>query len=662
MLQIIKDDPWLAPYEADIQNRFDYFKSELDRIESEYGSLLKYASRNQELGFQKTKEGYTYNEWAPAAQALSLVGDFNNWDENNHPMQKSNNGIWEVEIKQEDGLDHLSAVKVRVTSANGKHDRIPAYIKYATQNAESYDFTGRVWNPEKQFNWTDKQFKLSEVKNPVIYECHPGMAQEKEGVGTFKEFEQNILPRIKNLGYNCIQLMAVAEHPYYGSFGYHVANFYAPSSRFGTPDDLKSLVNTAHKMGIAVIMDVVHSHAVKNFSEGLNDFDGSGNQYFHEGGRGYHTGWDSKLFNYGKEEVSRFLLSNLKYWLEEFHFDGFRFDGVTSMLYHHHGEGVSFDHYDKYFKDGVDWDAVRYLQLANTLIHEIKPNAITIAEDMSGMPGTCQSIEEGGLGFDYRLGMGIPDNWIKWLKHKQDEEWSMQEIWNVLSNRRYGEKTVAYAESHDQAMVGDKTLAFWLMDKEMYWHMAKGDNNLIIDRGIALHKMIRLVTASAGGEAYLNFIGNEFGHPEWMDFPREGNNWSYKYARRQWSLVDNKELKYHYLNDFEEAMLEVLKSENILQAAPAHLLNIDESNKVLIFERANLIFVFNFHPSNSVPDYEFWVPKAGKFSYLLNSDDAKFGGHERIDQSTVHESFKKEGGDFIKIYCVNRTALVLKRN
>ncbi|WKK75354.2 alpha-amylase family glycosyl hydrolase [Marivirga salinae] len=661
MLKIIQDDPWLAPYEPDIQSRFDYFKSELDRIQFQYGDLLKYASRHQELGFQKTKAGVSYKEWAPGAQALSLVGDFNNWDENAHPMQKDENGIWEVEIKKDEGLAHLSPIKVRVTSANGKHDRIPAYIKYATQNEEDYDFTGRVWDPEKAFKWTDTKFKLAEIKNPVIYECHPGMAQEKEGVGTFKEFEENILPRIKDLGYNCIQLMAVAEHPYYGSFGYHVANFYAPSSRFGTPEELKSLVNAAHKMGIAVIMDVVHSHAVKNFSEGLNDFDGSGNQYFHEGGRGYHTGWDSKLFNYGKEEVSRFLLSNLHYWLEEFHFDGFRFDGVTSMLYHHHGEGVSFDHYDKYFKEGVDWDAVRYLQLANTLIHEIKSNAITIAEDMSGMPGTCQAIEEGGLGFDYRLGMGIPDNWIKWLKHKQDEEWGMQEIWNVLGNRRYGEKTVAYAESHDQAMVGDKTLAFWLMDKEMYWHMKKGDDNLIIDRGIALHKMIRLVTASAGGEAYLNFIGNEFGHPEWMDFPREGNNWSYKYARRQWSLVDNKELKYHYLNDFEEAMLDVLKSENVLQAAPANLLNVDETNKVLIFERANLIFVFNFHPNNSVPDYEFWVPKAGKFKYLLNSDDAKFGGHERIDQSTIHESFKKEGGDFIKIYCVNRAALVLKR-
>jgi 1,4-alpha-glucan branching enzyme len=661
MLQLIKDDGWLAPYEQDIQNRFDYVQKELKRINSDYGDLLQYANRHTELGVQKSDSGYRYRECAPAASALSLVGDFNNWNADSHPLKKDKDGIWEVTVDKKEPLQHLSSLKVRVTSANGTHDRIPAYIKYATQNEENYEFVGRLWDPETDFKWKDQKYKLADITNPVIYECHPGMAQEKEGVGTFKEFEENILPRIKALGYNCIQLMAVAEHPYYGSFGYHVANFYAPSSRFGTPEDLKSLVNAAHRMGIAVIMDVVHSHSVKNFSEGLNDFDGSGNQYFHHGGRGYHTGWDSKLFNYGKEEVSRFLLSNLRYWLEEFHFDGFRFDGVTSMLYHHHGDHVSFDHYDKYFKEGVDWDAVRYLQLANKLIHKINPNAITIAEDMSGMPGMCQPIENGGLGFDYRLGMGIPDNWIKWLKHKRDEEWSVQEIWNVLSNRRYGEKTVAYTESHDQAMVGDKTLAFWLMDKEMYWHMAKGDDNLIIDRGIALHKMIRLVTASAGGEAYLNIIGNEFGHPEWMDFPREGNNWSYKYARRQWSLADNKELKYHYLHDFERAMLAVLKSEKVLQSAPAHLLNADETNKVLIFERANLIFVFNFHPNNAVPDYEFWVPSAGRYNYVLNSDDAEFGGHARIEPSTSHESFEKAGENFMKIYCVNRAALVLKK-
>lgn len=661
MLQLIKDDPWLAPYEGDLNTRYSYFKEELKRIEDQYGSLMDYASRHIELGFHHdaSKKGWWYKEWAPAAEGLYLKGEFNDWNNESHPLKKAEGGIWEIFVPDSDGLKNFAKVKVRVKAANGTNDRMPAYTRYALQDSHSHDFTACVWENDMKFKWTDKKFNVKKIKAPIIYECHPGMAQEKEGVGTFKEFEENILPRIKELGYNCIQMMAIKEHPYYGSFGYHVSNFFAPSSRFGTPEDLKSLVNAAHNMGIAVIMDMVHSHAVKNFAEGLNDFDGSGHQYFHEAGRGYHTGWDSKLFNYGKEEVSRFLLSNIRYWLEEFHFDGFRFDGVTSMLYHHHGEGVAFDHYDKYFKEGVDWDAIRYLQLANTLIHQVKPEALSIAEDMSGMPGNCRPVEEGGIGFDYRLGMGIPDEWIKLLKHKSDEDWKMIEIWNVLSNRRHGEKTVAYAESHDQAMVGDKTLAFWLMDKEMYWHMSKGDDNIIIDRGIALHKMIRLITSSVGGEAYLNFIGNEFGHPEWIDFPREGNNWSYKYARRQWSLVDNHELKYQFLNDFDKAMVHLLEEKQVFNAPPAHLLNVDEQNQVLIFERADLIFVFNFHPTNSVPDYEFWVPEKGTFRYLLISDAPQFGGFNRIDPETKHKSIKKEGGEFLKIYCVNRTALVL---
>jgi 1,4-alpha-glucan branching enzyme len=539
-------------------------------------------------------------------------------------------------------------------------DKMPAYTRYAVQNTETYDYTATVWQPEEVFKWTDSKFKLKKLGAPLIYECHTGMAQEQEGVGTYKDFEENILPRVKALGYNCIQLMAVAEHPYYGSFGYHVSNFFAPSSRFGTPDQLRSLVNQAHEMGIAVIMDIVHSHAVKNEAEGLNNFDGSGHQYFHEGGRGYHEGWDSKLFNYAEEEVERFLLSNVRYWLEEFHFDGFRFDGVTSILYNHHGEGVAFDHYDRYFKEGVDWDAVRYLQLANELAKSVKKHCLLIGEDMSGMPGLCRPIEEGGLGFDFRLGMGIPDEWIKLLKHKRDEDWRMDEIWNVLSNRRYKEHTIAYAESHDQAMVGDKTIAFWLMDKEMYWHMDKKDESLIIERGIAMHKLIRLVTASAGGEGYLNFFGNEFGHPEWLDFPRVGNEWSYKYARRQWSLVDNKELKFDYLNTFDHDMIEVLKSNDVLSSEPARLINLDETNQVLIFERAGLIFIFNFSPAKSIPDYKFWVPMEGKFSYILNSDDLQYGGHARIEPTTVHESFLQASENYISIYAVNRSAFVLK--
>ena len=407
-------------------------------------------------------------------------------------------------------------------------------------------------------------------------------------------------------------------------------------------------------------MDAVYSHAVKNIAEGLNEFDGTDYQYFHAGNRGYHTGWDSKLFNYGKPEVMQFLLSSVKYWIEEFHIDGYRFDGVTSMLYEHHGDNVSFDHYDKYFKDRVDGDAILFLQLANELIHDLKPGAISIAEDMSGMPGISRTVADGGIGFDYRLGMGIPDYWIKLLKHSRDEDWNINEIWGVLSNRRYKEKTIAYAESHDQALVGDKTLAFWLMDKEMYWHMAKEDQNPVIERGIALLKLIRLLTASLGGEGYLNFIGNEFGHPEWIDFPREGNEWSYKYARRQWSLVDNPELKYEYLNEFDKAMLHLLEKFHVLASNPAQQINMDEGNKVIIFERNNLIFLFNLSVEASIPDYKFNVPSNGEYQVLLCSDDIEFGGQGRTDHSVTHHTQRSDNtGDYLQVYLTNRTALVL---
>ncbi len=657
--QLVLDDPWLEPYDEDISGLISRYQHALNEIKKNHGSLEKLAMAYQYFGFNydKKKKGWYYREWAPAAKALSVTGDFNGWNRNSHPLKQIGDGIWEIFISENE-VQKNTRVKVHTVTDKGELDRIPAYIRYTVQDEHSHDFSGLVTDLHDGFKWTDHDFKLKEIKDcPLIYEAHIGIAQEKEAVGTYREFTQQVLPRIKKLGYNTIQLMAIQEHPYYGSFGYHVSSFFAPTSRFGSAQDFKELVNTAHDMGIAVIIDLVHSHAVKNIAEGLNEFDGSSDQYFHAGSRGEHTAWDSKLFNYGKAEVQRFLLSNVQYWIKEFHVDGYRFDGITSMMYMHHGDFMQFDHYDKYFKDGVDWDSLTYLQLANTLIHKIKPDAISVAEDMSGMPGLCRPPLDGGVGFDFRLGMGIPDFWIKYLKHKADEDWDIHELWNVMVNRRYNEKTVAYAESHDQAIVGDKSVAFWLMDKEMYWHMTVEDPNLVIDRGIALHKMIRLFTGSLGGEAYLNFIGNEFGHPEWIDFPREGNNWSYKYARRQWSLVDNPALKYKFLNDFDKAMIHVLKKHKVLPANQAQQLNMDTTNQVIIFERSNLIFVFNFSPQNSVPDYRFYVPKKGKYKIILCSDDPEFGGHSRVDTNLKYQTM---GDNQLSVYLPCRTALVLK--
>ena len=645
---LVKIDPWLEPYAVVIADRKSRYEKELAGICAQYGSLEAYATAHEELGihFEKSSQEWVYREWAPRAEALSLTGDFCDWSRDAYSMTQLEEGIWEVRLPA-DVLKHGDLVKLHVVGANGAHDRIPAYIRRLVQDEETHAFSGQVWAPEEKHKWRND---LPTLDAPRIYEAHVGMATEENRVGTYREFADDVLPRIAKLGYNVVQLMAIAEHPYYGSFGYHVANFFAPASRCGTPEDLKYLIDTAHGLGIAVLMDVVHSHSVKNFSEGLTAFDGEEGLYFHFH---EHPQWDSRLFDYGRPEVSRFLLSNLAYWLKEFRFDGFRFDGVTSMLYHHHGN-ITFDHYDRYFLDGVEWDAITYLQLANQLIHEIRPESLSIAEDMSGMPGLCRTLEEGGMGFDYRLAMGIPDHWIKLLKHTPDEEWDLDEIYHTLSNRREGEKTIAYAESHDQALVGDKTLAFWLMDAAMYHHMQVGDSDPVVERGLALHKILRLFTLAVGGEGYLNFMGNEFGHPEWVDFPREGNDWSFQYARRQWSLADDEDLKYGQLERFDAAMLELARLHSLLSSGPAKLLNVDQKNLCVQFERGGLVFAINLNPTESVSDYSFPIEGEGDYRLILSSDEKEFGGHDRTNATVTYPVVEGK----LTIYSPNRTVLV----
>lgn len=664
---LVRDDPWLEPAEQEILNRLNRFKNTLAGITTDHGTLGHFADAYKYLGihYDKKLKAWIYREWAPKAEDVYIFGEFNDWQRYTHRLNRKAFGIWEIVLPDSEfhgRIRHLGQFKILVHSPLGWQERIPAYVQRVLQDPVNHDFTAQIWNPPKKFDWNGDAFDVSSLRELLIYEVHPGMAQEKEGIGTFTEFADVLLPYIKNAGYNAIQLMAVAEHPYYGSFGYHVSSFFAVSSRFGTPDDLKSLVKKAHEQGIAVIMDLVHSHTVKNTNEGLNLFDGSEDQYFHPGERGNHPHWDSKCFNYGKREVQQFLLSNIKFWLKEFHFDGFRFDGVTSMLYFDHGFREAWD-LEGYFFNGVEWDAITYLQLANKLIHQVKPEAVSIAEEVSGMPGLCRSINDGGIGFDYRLGMALPDYWIKLLKEKSDEEWDIYDMWHVFNNRIPGVKTIAYCESHDQALVGDQTLAFRLMQSEIYFKMSTREHSLIIDRGIALHKMIRLFTITLGGQAWLNFMGNEFGHPDWIDFPREGNNWSYQYARRQWSLVHNTELRYHFLGAFDKAMIELVTKYPLLSDSFPRQLNMDATNQTICYEREGLIFVFNFHVSNSIPSYSFVVPAPGDYRIILNSDNPAFGGLGRIDESvTFITQYDVENAVHrLVIYNTNRTVLVFKK-
>ena len=661
--KITELDPWLEKYADDIALRMWHFNETRFALLDYKTDLSSFANGYMFFGFARTNYGWVYREWAPGADAMHLIGDFNNWNRGSHPMTRLDNGVWEIKLEGHDALQHGQKVKVQVTRNGRCFDRIQLYMTRVVQDKTTRGFVGEIWAPEKPFRWTDKDFKPKKSEQLLIYEAHVGMAQEEGRIGTYREFADYIIPRIVKDGYTAIQLMAIQEHPYYASFGYQVSNFYAASSWYGTPDDLKYLINKAHKAGLRVLLDVVHSHAVPNTAEGINMFDGTRTQFFLSGEAGNHPAWGTKLFNYAKHEVIHFLLSNLKFWMEEYHFDGFRFVGVTSMIYHHHGLGVDFTNYKQYFDMTTNTDAIAYLMLANKLVHEVNPNAITIAEEMSGMPGMCLPTSEGGIGFDYRLAMGDPDFWIKTLKVK-DENWDMHKMWYELTAHRPGEKNIAYSESHDQALVGDKTIVFQLADAEMYTGMDKAFHSPVIDRMIALHKMIRFITLATAYGGYLNFMGNEFGHPEWIDFPREGNGWNFHYARRQWSLVDNGFLKYEWLNNFDNGMIELAKKYKLDSQKDAENLWIDEKKKIIAFERGGLLFVFNFHPSQSQTN--FWLPAhltgEGKYKAIFSTDEVDFGGQGRISEDYEYytQTDDKRGLGF-EIYLPCRTAVVFKK-
>ena len=662
-LAVIRHDPWLEPYADAINGRHeDAIRKERELVGAS-GNLVDFAYAHRYFGLHKSEEGWVFREWAPNATGITLIGSFSDWKERDeYRLSSLGNGVWEINLPAA-VLRHGDLYKLIVHWDGGSGERIPAYSFRTVQDEKTLIFSSQVWAPAKPY-----EFKVTDFKpktNPLlIYECHIGMAQNKEGVGTYDEFRRNVLPRIAKDGYNAIQIMAIQEHPYYGSFGYHVSSFFAASSRFGTPDELKALIDEAHRLGIAVIMDIVHSHAVKNEVEGLGRFDGSYNQYFYGDSRREHPAWDSLCFDYGKNEVLHFLLSNCKYWLEEYHFDGFRFDGVTSMLYYNHGLGQAFSSYDDYYNGGQDVNAITYLTLANKLIHKVNPHAITIAEEMSGMPGLANKFADGGIGFDYRMAMGIPDYWIKTIKEKKDEDWKPSSIFWELTNRRADEKTISYVESHDQALVGDKTVIFRLIDADMYWHMMDGDNNFVVDRGIALHKLIRLVTLATINGGYLNFMGNEFGHPEWIDFPREGNGWSYKYARRQWNLVDRVDLKYKYLGKFDEDIIHLVGSTRNFQSTAVEKLWDKDDDQVLAFKRGNLVFVFNFNPVKSFDGYGILAP-AGSYVPVLDSDRRIYGGYGNIDETVRHFTmpdplYDPHGIGWLKLYLPARTVQVLR--
>ena len=662
LIRLLRSDSYLEQFSDQIRRRLENIEETELRLTEGKKSLADFASGHEYFGLHFQRGEWVFREWAPNATAIYLIGDMSKWQEStDFELEKINDyGIWEIHLNS-DKLKHGDLYRLRIHWAGGEGDRIPAYARRVVQDPKTLIFNTQVWSPPHPYCWKEHNFKRPK-EPPIIYEAHIGMAQEEEKIGTFQEFTLNVLPRIVKAGYNTLQLMAIQEHPYYGSFGYQVSSFFASSSRFGTPEDLKLLIDTAHAQGLAVFMDLIHSHSVSNEVEGLSRFDGTTFQYFHEGPRGTHKAWNSRVFDYCKPQVLHFLLSNCRYWLDEFHFDGFRFDGVTSMLYLEHGLKRVFTSYNDYFDGSLDEDAITYLALANRVIHDVRPDAVTIAEDVSGMPGLAVPQSKGGFGFDYRFAMGVPDYWIRLIKDYNDEDWPTGHLWFELTNHRSNEKTISYAESHDQALVGDQTLIFRLIGEDMYHHMEIDDDNAKVARGIALHKMIRLITLSTASNGYLNFMGNEFGHPDWIDFPREGNNWSFKHARRQWHLAGDTHLKYHLLSRFDRDMIALAKTHHLLETPYLQLLQEDSTRKIIIFKRADLIFAFNFNPHQSFTDYRFEAPP-GKYRMILDSDAPKYGGHGRLDSQQAHftivDNIEGKSQNMLSLYLPARSASVL---
>jgi len=670
---LFRIDGYLRPQEREIRRRYGCFKSLLDNIDTnEPGGLEHFSEAYREYGIHvESDNSVVCREWCPGATGLFLWGDFNEWNREMFPFQKLDFGKWELKIPPKpDGscaIPHDTLVRLIVVDKNGAHlDRVSPWAKYVMRPGKEPVYMQRFWHPPPDQKYTLKHPRPNKPDRLRVYEAHVGISSWEGKVASYKHFTYDVIPRIEKLGYNAIQLMAIMEHAYYGSFGYQVTSFYGASSRFGNPDELKELIDVAHSKGIVVLLDVIHSHASKNTVDGLNQFDGTNGCFFHDNPRGFHNLWDSRLFNYNQWEVLRFLLSNLRWWIDEFGFDGFRFDGVTSMLYHSHGLGEGFSgDYNEYFGLNTDTESLTYLTLANYMLHKYYPFMITIAEEVSGMPALCRPVEEGGYGFDYRLAMAIPDKWIKLLKEQSDDDWDMANLVHTLTNRRHGEKHIAYAESHDQALVGDKTVAFWLMDKEMYTHMSVlSEPSLVVDRGIALHKMIRFITHALGGEGYLNFIGNEWGHPEWLDFPRVGNNESYHYCRRQWNLLDDPILKYKFLNNFDIAMNHTEEKYNWLGAEQGYISRKDQGDKVIVFERAGVVFCFNFNPTKSFTDYKIGVHEPGKYKMVLDTDAEDFGGHKRLDHSTEFHTFPEpwdNRANHLYVYMPSRVGFALAK-
>ncbi|KAG8075748.1 hypothetical protein GUJ93_ZPchr0006g43795 [Zizania palustris] len=555
-------------------------------------------------------------------------------------------------------ISHKDKYRLYFNTPDGALERIPAWATYVLPDVRGKQSYAVHWEPppEEIYKW---RFERPKVKGSLrIYECHVGISGSEQKISSFQEFTSNVLPHIKDAGYNAIQLIGIVEHKDYSSVGYKVTNYFAVSSRFGTPEDFKKLVDEAHGLEMVVLLDIVHSYASADELVGLSLFDGSNDCYFHTGKRGHHKYWGTRMFKYDDVDVLHFLFSNLNWWVTEYHIDGFQFHSLSSMLYTHNGFSTFTGAMEEYCNQYVDKDALIYLILANEMLHELHPDIITIAEDATFYPGLCEPTTQGGLGFDYWVNLSIPEMWLWHLENVPGQEWSMNKIMKVLISKNCN--MLSYVENHNQSISGRKSFA------EIILHKEKCSNNSVSDDGIfracSLLKIIKLLTFSTSGGAYLNFIGNEFAHPKRIEFPMSGNDYSFGLANRQWELLE-KGVHKHIFN-FDKDLMSLDGKERLILRGSPNIHHCDDTSMFISFTRGPFLFVFNFNPDATSGLYSVGVDEAGEYQLILNTDETKYGGRGELksNQYMKRTSDNRVGGcrNSLELALPSRSAHVYK--
>ena len=579
---------------------------------------------------QKGKDGVYFAVWAPRAQEVAVVGDFNGWDPEKNIMKCDNDmGIYQLFIP---GVKSGDLYKFCITSPSGellyKADPYANYAEKRPGNASRvYDITNFKWNDSV---WMKNRQNYDVNKNAMsIYEVHPGSwrkhpqnEHDEDGFYNYRELAHSLAEYIKDMGYTHVELMGIAEHPFDGSWGYQVTGYYAPTSRYGTPDDFQYFVNYMHKNKIGVILDWVPAHFPKD-AHGLADFDGTPTYEYADPRKGEHPDWGTKVFDYEKNEVKNFLIANALFWMEQYHIDGLRVDAVASMLYLDYGRENGQWVPNKY-GENKNLEAIEFFKHLNTVVLGRNKGTVMIAEESTAWPKVTAHPEEGGLGFSLKWNMGWMHDFLEYMK--------LDPYFRQYNHHKMTfSLTYAYSENYVLVLSHDEVVH---LKCSMINKMPGLGQDKIENLKVGYSYML-----GHPGKKLL-FMGQEFGqYREWSE------------ARElDWYLTA--ESSHRELRDYVKELLKMYKKYPALYATDHtegafEWINADDACRSIYSfirksptGRNNLLFVINCTPV-ARDDYRVGVPKKKQYRLVLNSKDPKFGGDVPVEK-TVYMAQKKE--------------------